>query len=251
MRHKTRIGMIIAVIGLTTAALAPMALGATGKATGTVVVKVKYKTPDGKLALEGVEVFLNGAGQSFYGCTNTKGVVRFSGVPSGTDLISATGPSVVEDCENGDFLNPDSGKEMYTIRYQNNHGVTEWDTFQVDDGGKKTIKYVAKTPARKKICSGNRVTIVGTNASEEIVGTDDNDVINARGGDDLVTAGAGNDTVCGDKGSDDLRGEDGDDFLLGGPGSDSLDGGNGFDLLNGGAKNDMCVNGETLLSCEA
>jgi Ca2+-binding RTX toxin-like protein len=62
---------------------------------------------------------------------------------------------------------------------------------------------------------------------------------------------AEDDTLIGDRedynsdglgGDDHVEGRDGDDFLEGGPGDDSLDGGTGTDT---------CVEGETVLNCEA
>ncbi len=244
-----RIGMLSLVVLLLAAAAAPMALGATGRATGTVVVKVKYKTPDGNLPLPGVEVFLFDGGAN-YRCTNASGVAKFTNVEAARPLITITGYGVAADCENGEFVNPDNGKPMWLSGYQNRHGEGPFTNFEVEPGGKKVIKLTVKTPARKKVCAGSKVTIVGTNAAETITGTDGDDVINALGGNDEVFAGAGNDIVCGGKGSDDLAGGEGDDWILGEQGGDVLDGGAGIDRLEGGAMNDMCIDGETLLSCE-
>jgi hypothetical protein len=245
-----RIGFLMLVVVLVAAAAVPMALGSTAKATGTVIVKVKYKTPDGKAPLAGVEVFLFD-GSANYRCTNPRGVASFTGVEAARPLVTITGYSIAADCDNGEFLNPENGRPMWLSGFQNRHGEGPFDNFEVDPGGRRVIKLTVKTPARKKVCAGSKVTIAGTNAGETIVGTDEDDVINALGGNDTVLAGAGNDTVCGGRGSDDLSGDAGDDWLLGEEGGDDLDGGPGVDRLNGGTSNDMCVDGETLLSCEA
>lgn len=237
MRLPARVGVMTVVL-LLLAAAAPMALGAGGKtdvrAPGTVVVKVKYKTPDGNKPLADVEVFL-WDGSPNYACTNARGIARFTGVnPDPQNLITITGFGVSDaGCENREFLNPDSGRPMWNSGYQNRHGEGPFDFFTVGSGETKTIKLVAKTPALKKVCAGSKVTIAGTNGDDSIEGTDGNDVINALGGNDLVRAGDGDDIVCGGRGNDELRGEGGHDLLLGDQG------------------NDMCVDGETLLSCES
>jgi uncharacterized repeat protein (TIGR01451 family) len=119
-------------------------------------------------------------------------------------------------------------------------------------------------------CGGKAVTILGTEADDEITGTEQRDVISALGGDDSVNALGGKDSLCGKSGNDVLRGKadgdvikggggrdkgkggGGDDVIKGGPKRDRLRGGSGDDLLAGGGGNDSCRGGsgtDTLKSC--
>jgi Ca2+-binding RTX toxin-like protein len=93
-------------------------------------------------------------------------------------------------------------------------------------------------------CSGQRVTIKGTNGSNTITGTNRRDVINGLGGsdiihglggDDLICGGSGHDRIYGGTGRDRLYGGVGDDALWGEKESDRLYGQRGNDLLDGGA----------------
>jgi Ca2+-binding RTX toxin-like protein len=65
--------------------------------------------------------------------------------------------------------------------------------------------------------------------------------------------GSGNfgDTLTGDTQDNALFGSGGDDSVSGGDGNDDLDGGNGTDALDGGIGTDTCLNGETIVNCEA
>jgi Ca2+-binding RTX toxin-like protein len=59
------------------------------------------------------------------------------------------------------------------------------------------------------------------------------------------------DTLTGDTQSNVLLGSGGDDSVIGGDGDDELDGGDGTDALDGGIGTDTCLNGETIVNCEA
>ena len=59
------------------------------------------------------------------------------------------------------------------------------------------------------------------------------------------------DTLTGDQRRNTLNGAGGDDAILGNEAPDTLDGGEGVDTLDGGQGDDTCLNGETLLDCEA
>ena len=119
-------------------------------------------------------------------------------------------------------------------------------------------------------CAGKAVTILGTEANDDVTGTDQRDVISTLGGDDSVKALGGKDSVCGKSGNDVLKGKadddlikggggrdtgkggGGDDEIKGGPKRDRLRGGSGNDLLAGGGGKDSCRGGEgadTLKSC--
>ena len=59
------------------------------------------------------------------------------------------------------------------------------------------------------------------------------------------------DTLIGDSADNVLIGAEGDDHIEGRDGDDELDGREGLDLLDGGPGTDECLNGETVLNCEA
>ena len=74
-------------------------------------------------------------------------------------------------------------------------------------------------------CGDQKVTCLGTAASDMIRGTEGDDVILALGGDDVVIAREGNDTVCGGLGDDEIHGNKGLDVLIGERGDDTFFGG--------------------------
>jgi Ca2+-binding RTX toxin-like protein len=59
------------------------------------------------------------------------------------------------------------------------------------------------------------------------------------------------DTLIGNAANNVLKGTFGNDQIEGGDGDDLLDGGDSTDLLDGGDGTDECLNGETVLNCEA
>ena len=91
----------------------------------------------------------------------------------------------------------------------------------------------------------------GTYVDAWLVGNDGNDSVDGGPGNDFVFGDAGNDTVLGGGGNDGLNGWTGDDRLYGEAGNDYLDGADGIDFLDGGPDSDYCVNGETVVNCEA
>lgn len=95
-------------------------------------------------------------------------------------------------------------------------------------------------PPAPFLCSGKRVTIVGTSGNDRFVGTPQNDVMIGFGGDDVLDGAGGNDILCGLGGNDALIGGAGKDRLIGGAGNDVLTGGGGNDALNGGPGVDTC-----------
>lgn len=65
-------------------------------------------------------------------------------------------------------------------------------------------------------------------------------------------SGPGADILIGNDVANDLRGFGGNDQIEGRGGDDSLNGGDDTDTLDGGdGANDVCINGETVLNCEA
>jgi len=110
-------------------------------------------------------------------------------------------------------------------------------------------------------CRGQRATLIGTAAADNLIGTAGRDVVVGRrgsdriltfGGRDLICAGRGDDVVrSGSRadgvfagpGADRLRGNGGADSLKGARGRDRIFGGRGPDLLAGGAGRDRCFGG--------
>ena len=94
-----------------------------------------------------------------------------------------------------------------------------------------------------RFCAGQRATIVGTQARDQLRGTRRRDVIVALGGNDVVRSLAGNDLVCAGTGNDTVFAGDGTDVVFGGLGNDVLFGGSGPDTLRGEAGRDRLVGG--------
>jgi hypothetical protein len=240
------------------ALLIPAAVGASeGRAdTGTVVVKVRYDVPGGGTApLDGVQVNLwkGDTEEAMWTCANAKGIARFTGVPANVSLTAWVTTVLGGSCSHTELLNPDDGKQMLVVNWNNNHGeADEYDFFQIDAGEKRKVKLRLKTPKnQKRICWGFLTTWVGSNGPDTYVGTPDADIINARGGDDIIKGMGGDDLICGGKGKDELYGNAGRDFLFGEQGSDRLFGGGGADdWLDGGPHRDVCK-GENAFNCEA
>jgi Ca2+-binding RTX toxin-like protein len=106
------------------------------------------------------------------------------------------------------------------------------------DGGQgaDTVLYGAGGPAVINLATGH----VSTRFGSETV----HDVENAEGS-------IGNDTLIGNGVRNFLIGDGGDDHIEGRGGSDRLLGDIGIDFLDGGVGNDECLNGETVMNCEA
>ena len=250
-RLRYGFGIMFGIFTLVVPAVAPAASHDL-RATGTVVAKVQFRDAAGALQpLADVEVFL-WDGAPHYACTNEAGKATFSSITPGVDLVSATGIGVSAlGCANSEFVNPDTGKRMYTVFWNGHHGVAEFDHFQVTAGQQTTIRFKVKTPKQTKVCGGMITTMVGTNGPDNLEGTEGDDVIDGRGGVDVIEGNGGNDIICGGNGGDTLRGGDGDDQLFGEAGKDQLFGEAGDDILFGGLLADSCKTGETLYSCES
>lgn len=249
---------VVAAVALLVAAFGPVALGDTTQRapTGTVVAKVWYRTPGkAKAPLVGVPVWVLDTETitAWRGCTNAKGIVRFTEVSANVDLLASVEPEYGDgECSNSLLLNPDNGKQMLAVGWNNHHGdvSVDWDTFQVDRDGKTRIKFKLKTPRnQKRICVGWLATWVGTRGPDTYVGTRDRDIVNALGGNDVIRGKGGADIICGGNGKDRLFGNAGIDFLFGQGGKDKLFGGGGVDFLFGGTHRDKCV-GENVFECE-
>jgi Ca2+-binding RTX toxin-like protein/Tol biopolymer transport system component len=100
--------------------------------------------------------------------------------------------------------------------------------------GRLKIEPPPPPPPPEAFCDGERATIVGTPASEELIGTEGRDVIAGLGGEDTIDALGGDDLVCGGDGEDRLLGGPGADRLFGDAGPDTLLGGDGGDRLAAG-----------------
>ncbi|MGB3515876.1 MAG: DUF4347 domain-containing protein [Elainellaceae cyanobacterium] len=132
-----------------------------------------------------------------------------------------------------------------------------------DVAGTRIVRLGPEPPCED--CCEDGITLIGTNANNELVGTRDNDRLEGRGGDDnlrglacddLLIGGAGDDRLFGGTGDDQLYGGNnndiaygglgddiiygnfGDDILYGRTGDDTIYGGNGTDIIYGGPGDD-------------
>lgn len=98
--------------------------------------------------------------------------------------------------------------------------------------------------------NGNDV-ICGSPGPDRVAALFGHDLVFTFGGDDQIAASLGNDTVYAGPGTDRISGGDGADLLDGQEGNDQITGELGVDTLHGGTGFDVCVQGETVLTCEA
>jgi Ca2+-binding RTX toxin-like protein len=82
-------------------------------------------------------------------------------------------------------------------------------------------------------------------------GSDFADTFFGDAADNNLFGNGGNDSLSGGDGNDSLNGGNGNDSLYGEAGNDYLDGADGIDFLDGGPDFDFCVNGESVINCEA
>ena len=93
-------------------------------------------------------------------------------------------------------------------------------------------------------CFGRAVTILGTDAKDQLYGTPGHDVMHALGEFDYVRGATAQgqpdvkDWICGGAGPDSLHGDYGNDWIDGEQGEDYIVGEDGQDRLFGGAGND-------------
>lgn len=80
-------------------------------------------------------------------------------------------------------------------------------------------------------------------------GTEDDMLVGGTGM-DALDGGPGDDKLTGNEDRDTLLGDSGNDILNGGDGDDTLDGEADVDDLTGGAGVDLCLNSESLATCE-
>lgn len=266
MSRKLGTVLVPFVLALLVAAALPVAAGEDGGAadpagvtadekanTVKLVVKVLFKKENGKRKpLRNAEVFAFVDGVLYYACTNKKGRAVFKNLPAGGTVHAlATGPALSDaGCKNRKFKNPSTKKLMYSVYYDNHHGVRVFDSFDLPADGKKVVKFKPRdAKKRKKICAGLKVTIVGTWGDDNISGTPDPDVINALGGDDVVEALCGEDVVCAGAGDDEVYGDNDNDWIFGERGDDYLEGNAGDDAIDGGPGTDECF-AEAEVRCE-
>jgi len=261
VKRCSRAISLLAIVALLAGALAAIApAGATVESapdmTVRAVVRVVTVDPITKVRVvtpfPGVEVWLNDGGAGRYGCTNVNGVVVFRELTPWTDHSVITGVSVnTPRCLNADFLHPVTGDKLFNVGWNRHYGDGLADTFQVA-GGETKVVLMAVRPAPKnqrRVCTGFRVTWIGTPGDDTWTGTASMDVANALGGNDTISGGDGRDVICGGPGADVLGGESGNDILNGESGPDTLTGGTEYDLLLGGPGLDWC-SGEQTIDCE-
>jgi Ca2+-binding RTX toxin-like protein len=120
----------------------------------------------------------------------------------------------------------------------NNTFQTEGGNDTIDGGGGLDFASFARSPGPVTVDLA-----AGTATGE---GTD-----TLTGIENVFGSGNFGDTLTGDTQDNALFGSGGDDSVSGGDGNDDLDGGNGTDALDGGIGTDTCLNGETIVNCEA
>ncbi|MBU1226838.1 MAG: hypothetical protein KJ698_06490 [Actinobacteria bacterium] len=249
---------VVAALIIAWLAVLPAAPG-EADATATVRILAAYADAGGvRHDLAGVEVWiLEDYGIQRFACTDAGGVAVFTGVTPDVVHTAGMGPSYNQPrCANAQFVNPIDGRKMYSVVYNNHHGVLPLE--EIVDGFYPVAGQVTKIPlaardARRqiKVCGGLRTTWVGTNGDDVFPGTPGSDVVNARGGNDILNGGKGVDYLCGGKGNDVIEGGRDGDVVLGESGKkDFLSGNDGFDILDGGEGTFDRCRGELLFDCE-
>jgi Ca2+-binding RTX toxin-like protein len=167
-------------------------------------------------------------------------VVTYAGAPQGVevDLTAGTATGWGTDTVSGIqfVIGSDFGDTLT--------GNTQRNTFS-PGGGDDTIVGIG---------SGDTVDLTSASAGVVVdlaAGTATGNGVDTLSGIGSVDGSAFDDTITGDQRRNTLNGAAGDDTILGNEGPDTLDGGEGVDSLDGGQGDDSCLNGETLLDCEA
>ncbi|MCX7568023.1 cadherin domain-containing protein [Sulfitobacter sp. F26169L] len=123
-----------------------------------------------------------------------------------------------------------SATQSVTVQARDAGGLTSSQTFTIN------------VTDVDEVVSTVGVTLIGTNAAENLTGTARDDLLAGGGGNDTLIGLEGNDTLRGDDGTDNLVGGAGDDLLVGGESEndrrDNLFGGAGNDTIRGGYGND-------------
>jgi Ca2+-binding RTX toxin-like protein len=157
---------------------------------------------------------------------------------SGDELLFGNdGDDTISGGSGDDFLAPGAGA----------------DTLDGGPGFDKAAYWDASGPITASLLTG---TATGDGPDtftnlEGIHGSNFGDILVGDAADNELFGNDGNDTLHGGTGNDVLNGGNGDDSLYGEDGNDYLDGADGIDLLDGGPDFDFCVNGETVINCEA
>jgi Ca2+-binding RTX toxin-like protein len=206
---------------------------ATGTATG-----------EGTDSLAAIEQ-LDGSpfGDIFTGDAGNNGFNVFGG----DDTVAAGGGD--------DWVNGGDGNDSISGNDGNDYLTGGGGDDTIDGGaGWDTSAYLdAPRPVTASLATGTAVgdgedtltgieQLDGSPLGDTFTGDSGQNGFNTFGGDDTVMAGGGDDWANGGDGNDSLYGEAGNDYL---------DGGDGVDFLDGGPDWDTCLNGETVVNCEA
>jgi uncharacterized repeat protein (TIGR01451 family) len=221
------------------------------------------------------------------GPTPATGVTVTDSLPTGVDLLSASGPSGACPVQGRKITCPIGALAPIGINYG---GSPAGVTIIVVPRRTGTIRNTARVQGDQKdpanannsatastrvlappTCGGLTATIAGTAGNDVLSGTSGPDVIAALAGNDRVLSGPGRDVICagagsdfvgagtaadrvsGGAGRDRLLGRGGPDLLVGAGGNDVLKGGRGGDRLRGGLGFDRCVGGpgaDSVRGCE-
>jgi len=221
------------------------------------------------------------------GPTPATGVTVTDNLPTGVDLVSASGPSGPcpaqgrkLTCSIGALapigVNYGGTPASVTVVVVPHRTGTIRNTASVKGDQKDPANANNKATASTRVlgaptCRGFTATISGTAGDDILTGTPGPDVIAALGGNDRIVAQSGRDLICagagsdyvgagtaadrvfGASGRDRLLGRGGPDVLRGSSGSDVLKGGRGADRLRAGLGFDRCLGGagaDSLRGCE-
>jgi Ca2+-binding RTX toxin-like protein len=152
-------------------------------------------------------------------------------------LFGNDGNDTISGGAGDDFLAPGSGA----------------DTLDGGPGFDKAAYWDASGPITANLATGTG-TGDGTDTFanlEGIHGGNFGDTLSGDTADNELFGNDGNDTLYGGGGNDSLNGGNGDDNLYGEAGNDYLDGADGVDFIDGGPDFDTCINGESIINCEA
>jgi uncharacterized repeat protein (TIGR01451 family) len=215
------------------------------------------------------------------------GVSVTDNLPSGTELVSATGPTgpcatsrTKATCTIGSlapvgitYNGTPATVTVVIVPRKPGHirNVATIKGAQKDPVGSNNRAVATTTVLAPPTCGGLTATVVGTPGSDTLEGTPGPDVIVALGGNDRIVSGTGRDVICagagGDRvlsgtaadrvyagpGPDRVHGGGGPDSIGGSRGNDLLKGGPGSDQIRGGRGRDRCRGGggrDTIRSCE-
>lgn len=173
------------------------------------------------------------SGQEYLGVLNGTGDVDVIVGTMNADTINGGGGDDVICAKGGDNVINGSGADYIFSKRGN-------DTINLGNGSSRVV------------VEGGDNTINGGNGSDFIITGAGNDTINGGNAKDVIISYGGNNNINagGDNGKDIVCTGNGDDIIEGGNGKDLINSHGGMDVIDGGNAPDVCLNGETLTSCD-